>query len=1060
VTQKVIVPKYNSGLGNITLSAGYDATCTIAVKCNKPNWTKDALGNETDYTYDSTTGFVTSVTAPAANISGIRPQTRYSYTPMQAYFKDASGAIVPSGTSTYVLTATSVCRTSGGAALSGTAGQGPFSLSGGASCAGTSDELKTTVSYGPQSNGTGNNLLPVSQTVAAGDGSASMTSSQTYDMVGNTATSIGPLGSAQTTVSRYDAARQLIGTVSPDPDGSGARTPSAVKYTYNADGVVTQTQVGTVTDQSDSAWANFTEVSRTTQTLDGNGRVIRSSVGSGGVTYALSDYLYDSLGRPSCSIQYMNPATWGTQATSCLPLQTSGPNGPDRVTQTGYDANGRVLTVTEGVGTGAVSVTQTNAYNPNGTLAYVVDANNNQTSYTYDGFDRLIRTNFPSSTKGVNASNSGDYVEVQSYDANGHVLQSRLRDGNIIGFAYDNLGRLVSRTPQTNQISPYDYQVVYDYNLLGQPAHITRSGDGVVLTYGYDNLGRLNSEGQPFGTVGYQYDSAGNRSRITWSDGFYVAYSYDKQGNVTSIGENGATSGVGLLANYGYDSLGRRTSVAFGNGTSRTYGWDSLNRLANVQQTFPNAAGLNQTINGSCTVNAVPAICYNPSSQIVGILHSNNAYAFSGVYDVNRTYGVNGLNQYTTSGSVALGYDARGNLNASGTSNFTYSKQNELISAPNATFYYDPSGRLMEFDTTSSTRFYYSGGSLLAEVDGGNNILRRYVPGPGTDEPIVWYEGSNASDRRFLQADERGSVTVITDSSGSLLGLNTYDEFGIPGSANIGRFGYTGQTWFPEVGLYNYKARWYSPTLGRFMQTDPIGYGDGLNWYNYAYGDPVNKSDPSGTIVMTVDPRTITVENRPPCVVCQFNGTSSFLTTESDALAAYFELQFWKPFLKEIETEAMLRAKQRYQWSSKPQNRRCSAGSVGFAGGGYIGGSAEIGDGSMGAAVQGQISQMSFANGEGVLFKTTGSFAGRRKAGMVVGVTAGAGFGVTLSNAKSGDDLTGRSMSYNLNIGPVSASLSIGDNGIFSFSAGPSAGISFNLSSYKTNTEILKRTGC
>jgi hypothetical protein len=153
---------------------------------------------------------------------------------------------------------------------------------------------------------------------------------------------------------------------------------------------------------------------------------------------------------------------------------------------------------------------------------------------------------------------------------------------------------------------------------------------------------------------------------------------------------------VGLLANYGYDSLGRRTSVAFGNGTSRTYGWDSLNRLANVQQTFPNAAGLNQTINGSCTVNAVPAICYNPSSQIVGILHSNNAYAFSGVYDVNRTYGVNGLNQYTTSGSVALGYDARGNLNASGTSNFTYSKQNELISAPNATFYYDPSGRLME----------------------------------------------------------------------------------------------------------------------------------------------------------------------------------------------------------------------------------------------------------------------------------------------------------------------------------------------------------------------------
>jgi RHS repeat-associated protein len=62
----------------------------------------------------------------------------------------------------------------------------------------------------------------------------------------------------------------------------------------------------------------------------------------------------------------------------------------------------------------------------------------------------------------------------------------------------------------------------------------------------------------------------------------------------------------------------------------------------------------------------------------------------------------------------------------------------------------------------------------------------------------------------------------------------------------MGRFQYTGQAWYGEVGLYNFKARWYSPSLGRFMQTDPIGYGDGLNWHNYVGSDPINAVDPSG----------------------------------------------------------------------------------------------------------------------------------------------------------------------------------------------------------------------
>jgi len=94
----------------------------------------------------------------------------------------------------------------------------------------------------------------------------------------------------------------------------------------------------------------------------------------------------------------------------------------------------------------------------------------------------------------------------------------------------------------------------------------------------YDALGRLTEETSPLGTMRYGYDLAGRRIWISWPDWFWAAYDYDLANEVTSIRENGATSGPGVLMVYFYDDLGRRTSAWPGDGGVTWYAYDPAGR--------------------------------------------------------------------------------------------------------------------------------------------------------------------------------------------------------------------------------------------------------------------------------------------------------------------------------------------------------------------------------------------------------------------------------------------------------------------------------------------------
>jgi RHS repeat-associated protein len=357
-----------------------------------------------------------------------------------------------------------------------------------------------------------------------------------------------------------------------------------------------------------------------------------------------------------------------------------------------------------------------------------------------------------------------------------------------------------------------------DYNATGQMTKV-EFGNGVVTTYGYSptmlrltNLTTVNASGTVLQDLSYAYDGVGNitqiidavntasqtfkydaLNRLTQSTGVAYGtktYTYDQIGNITSKD--------GLTYTYGENGAGPHAVTSLSDGTTMTYD-------ANGNMSTKSKSGV------------VMQYYYDSENRLAEV-RKNMTLIAQYMYD-----GDGGRVQKTS-------YVTTANSVSSGLSYGALLGDPQITSTPVITKYV---GEMYEETDNVGTRFIFLGGQRIAAVD--------TVSG----SPV------------FYHGDHLGSTNVMTDNNGNQIELLEYDPYGkinrhdaTSGSSRLAKQQFTGKKLDDETGLIYFGARYYDPSLGRFITPDTIVQNPSdpqtLNRYSYCGNNPVNRVDLDG----------------------------------------------------------------------------------------------------------------------------------------------------------------------------------------------------------------------